>query len=107
MAGSALARMVWSSAARNIATTTPGNTRRNAARSAAASGCADQPSARVGSGSAASRKDRLDAIHDGVHAREQRLVGRRLGEVRAGAAHQLVRIIRSACAQQREIAIAR
>src|SRR5579864_1951724 len=32
IAGSALARIVWSTAARNMANMTPGNTRRNAAR---------------------------------------------------------------------------
>src|SRR5262250_2866759 len=38
--GSALARMVWSAAARNIATMTPGNTRRKASRIVIADGVA-------------------------------------------------------------------
>src|SRR5205823_8869481 len=36
IAGSALARIVWSTAARNIANITPGKTRRNAARNSSA-----------------------------------------------------------------------
>jgi hypothetical protein len=54
IAGSALARIVWSAAARNIATITPGNTRRNASRDVAAARAAGQG---VGSGCSLNGRD--------------------------------------------------